>query len=1270
MSEAGPPAFSGGGRFEIVRRIGAGGMGVVYEAIDNERRTRVALKSLPHVEAEALLRFKQEFRNLTDVTHPNLAALYELFSTGEEWFFSMELVEGVDFLAHLGRRNEGDVETTDRVVPPSEISRTPTQAFFAGVPEEKAPPARSKGSASPLPAAQVPLLRDALRQLVEGLTALHDAGKMHRDIKPSNVLVARDGRVVILDFGLTSGLQDERDRPENRAFISGTAGYMAPEQSAGRPLTAACDWYAVGAMLYEALTGRLPHRGTVREVLLAKQVRDPPPPSEIVAGIPGDLDDLCRRLLRLEPSDRPGGREILALLEARRSTDPGVVRAEAPARPPFVGRQRQLGILHAGFERVREGRPTAIFVHGRSGAGKSYLVQEFLDAIQEHDGALTLRGRCYEAEWVPYKGIDSLVDDLSQFLEGLPKSEVAAVLPRDVRALVRIFPVLRRIEAIEEAPGREAEIPNQQELRRRAFRALKELLARLGDRRPLVLAIDDLQWGDLDSAALLGELLRPPDPPILLLLGIYRSEYAEASPSLQRLLAGPPEGTADVARRTLEVDPLTEEEARALALEMLGEDTPRQHRLAEEIARESGGIPYFVHELVQYVREGAELVRPGAAEPSISLEEVLRRRLDALPGETRRLLEIISVSGRPLRQGDAYRAAAMPSADVGALTFLRKGHMVRSTGPSDRDSVETYHDRIREAVVAQLAPSERSERHRTLAVALESAGGYDPETLAIHLAEAGERERAGAYYAQAAAAAAETLAFERAANLYRLSLSLRPAAGEEGRKLRTALGDALANAGRGAEAAGVYREAEAQAGPADALELLRRAAYQYCVSGHVREGRAAMRELLGRMGMTLPEKPGAVLVSLLARRARLRLRGLSFRERDERAIPPEVLRESDVTWSASAGLSMIDIIAGASFQTRNLILALRAGEPARIARALAWEAAHSSNDGSPGWKRTRKLLDAADGLARRVGNPHPIAMATMARGVAEFTMGRWAAAVPLLGEAESILRDRCTGVTWELDTAHTFSLWALVYQGKFAEMSGRAAQLAREAEERGDLYVQTNLGTFMQPHARLAADDPEGARAAVRRALEMWSAEGFHLQDLTALMSDTLIDLYEGRGGAAWNRISGQWVAVKRSQMLRIQVLRIVLRHFRGRSALAAALAAADPRPSIRAALSDARRIAREGIPWAAPMAASLRAGAAALAGDRVSAAALLSAAAAGFDEAGMLSYASAARRRLGEIEKGEEGARMVERADGELRAQGVENPAKMTRMHVTGFPD
>jgi hypothetical protein len=354
------------------------------------------------------------------------------------------------------------------------------------------------------------------------------------------------------------------------------------------------------------------------------------------------------------------------------------------------------------------------------------------------------------------------------------------------------------------------------------------------------------------------------------------------------------------------------------------------------------------------------------------------------------------------------------------------------------------------------------------------------------------------------------------------------------------------------------------------------------------------------------------------------------------------------------------VLNGANFQARNLLWALKAGEPYRIARGLAWEAAHISNSGRPTWRRTEALLHAARTLAERINHPHALGLATMAAGIAEFTMGRWRPALTYLERAESILRQRCTGMAWELDTIHVFALWALFYAGDLAETGRRCAACLKEADERGDLYESANLGSFVGPLVRLFEDDPAGARQVLQSSVERWSPEGFHLQNVTALMAHTYVDLYTGEFESAWERWRRRWADVLGSHFLYVQVLRVFVHELHARTALAVAARSTAPRPLLRAAEAGARRIERERLTWAVPLAQRLRAGVAAVRGERAAAADLLERAAAGFEVAEMRLFAAATRRRLADF-RGAEGAGLTAAADAWLAGQGVRDPARLS---------
>jgi serine/threonine protein kinase len=1243
-------------RFTILGRLGSGGMGVVYRAFDRERGETVALKTMRRVDPVALYRFKHEFRTLADLTHPNLVSLYELIAVGNLWFFTMELIDGMDFISFVSRGPVQSGKQESAQTGKSDI-RTSTDR---GVGDELCRNALLPSTAG--------RLRWATRQLAAGVHALHEVGKLHRDIKPTNVLVTEEGRVVLLDFGLAADLERSGSLYNPDGQIVGTVSYMSPEQAGGLPVSPSSDWYSVGVMLYEGLTARLPHEGRAAEILRKKMTVDPPRAGVLLEGVPEDLSQLCMELLRRNPENRPSGREILSRLH----TVP-VSRIAAPgvgALTPLVGRGAHLEVLNQAFATVKSSKPLVVAIFGRSGSGKSTLLQSFLEDLSSAGEAVILTGRCYERESVPYKALDSLLDALSRYLKQLPEEQARGLLPADVSLLARLFPVLQGVEVVAQSPRPAFESPDRFELRRRASAVLRELLTRVARRKPLVLAIDDLQWGDMDSAMLLLDLMQPPQPPPLLLLGSYRSEDIEQSAFLQATKSLGTGGSSGPWRHELAVEPLTLAESRELALELLARAGAFTRTEAEVIARESKGNPLFIYELVKYVQNGAGLAEPSIADRGVALDVVLWSGIQRLSPRSRRLLELVAVSGRPLSQSAAFAASELGPEGRAAVIELCSFRLARATGPSQQDEVEVYHDQIRETVVRHLSPTELATWHRLLAVTLELRRHADLELLAVHFEGGGNRDRAGHYYAMAADQTAEALAFVHAAKLYRKAIDLRSGAavGEIGR-LWTKLGDALANAGRGPESAQAYFTATATANAAEAFELQRRATMQLLISGHVDEGIEALRKVLRPMGMTLPTTPRRALASLLIRRALLRLRGLSFRARDESQVSAEHLTRIDLCWTAVAGLSIIDPILGADFQTRGFLLALQAGEPYRIARAIAMEAAHVSTAGGPGMHRFEQLMRVAEPLAKRVGQPHATAMTTLARALSLLMLGEWRSACLWFERAEDLFRNQCTGTAWELDTVHNLSLWGLLHMGDLNAVRQRWPILIKEARERGDLYAETTLNTYYMTMLKLADRDDQEPERELDVLMKRWTQRGFHVQHSTAFRARFHLLLYQGNITTAWNLVQSIWPLFEKSMLLRLQMIRIEMYEVHARCALALASTSENFQPLLGRAERDVRRLEREQRPWSLAYARFLQAAIALRRGQRSRSSELLRESASRFDACDMRLNAVVARRCLGKMIGGSSGGdSLVAQADAWMNAQGIQDPLRWTAMYAPSF--
>lgn len=1237
------------GDYLILEELGRGGMGVVYKALDRRRNRHVALKTLHRTSGEAIQRLKREFRSLGNLAHPNVVILDELRCIDGRWFFVMELVEGRHFHAYVcGEARKNDFPTA------SQWTRSASDVRFAS------------GAAETLPLSspdQFSRLRESLKQLAQGLNALHQAGILHRDVKPSNVLVTDDGRVVLLDFGMASELRWEESREAEDRLIVGTLSYMSPEQSACQTLTEATDWYSLGVMLWETLAGQRPFVGNHGEMLGRKRSGPPPLPTAVVPAEQASLTELCLALLHPDPKARPTGDDVLRRLGV--SSSPAcraATRWRQTSRGIFVGRKEELRRLAEAYAQMKSGRAVRVDVYGESGIGKSSLAHRFLDDLESRQSALVLRGRCHEREMAPHRALDGIVDALIEHLASLPEEKLIRLLPSDLGSLSRLFPTLCQLSAVRALAGRESVPPDDVEVHRRAVESLRELFRRLRQDSPLVLFVDDLQWGDVDSGLPLHELFQPPDPPSLLLVGCSRGGDAQDNPRPTTLTEMGDTSEDDVDRRSVTLAPLPQADAVELVRTFLGRDA--SDRQIDGVSREGKGNPYFIRELVRHFQTTSDDL---SKSESLNVESLLDARIDRLSESAREFLTAVAVSGHPIRIEDVQHAAGLSNSQR-EVALLRGENLVRTSSGMGHD-VEMFHDRIRETITARLSPADLSGYHARLAGTLEVVPGVDPEILWLHFRSAGDRLKAGRYAEVAANQAAESLAFDRAAELYQQALELASLDTQGRHNLHKKRANTLANAGRCVEAAGSYLAAGELAGGAEALDCRRLAAEHFFRAGQVDEGKKVAKGVLAEVGIKLPVSNRGALANIAINMIQLRLRGSRYRERSASEIPAEELLRIDMCWSAGPIWALIEPMQGLCLATRFVLLALRAGEPRRVAVALAldamWRAMLSS-------ERDEKTLGAffqrAETLASRINDPYAIAYIRLWRADAELYCGRWRRSLELHLEAETSFRALCTGIHWELTVGWLSIISGQFFLGDLSEMARQVPAMIAEATGRGDSFAAVIPQTYFGTIVWLAADQIEEARSRAELTPAGWPDMSFTFQHVLQLIGLASIDLYENQGVRAWDRITNAWPGLKRSGQDRHLLIRNIMLHLRARAAVAAIVSGGNNRKLIRSARRDARKLQRDSMPWARALGQLVLAGLAAVRGADEEAVQSLESVIREFDAAEMALFAAAARRRLGELIGGDQGQSLIAAGTAFMTGQGVQAPDRMTDLLAPGF--
>jgi diguanylate cyclase (GGDEF)-like protein len=715
-----PPEVLAG--FEVLAELGRGTHSTVYRvrrprpagsqrpAGEQQGDAEYALKILDNslVDSEAtVVAFRREAALLATVHHPGLTQVHEVGVSEGRPYLVMDVVEGSSLANRL--------------------------------------------AIGAMPSAQAIALT---LDLVDPLTAIHGRGLVHRDLKPANIMIQADGTARLIDFGLTAREVDTVDA--NTAV--GTLTYSAPEQSGmlKRPVDNRSDLYSLGVILFEVLTGVPPFAAAdVGELLRMHAVVTAPDVGELAPGTSAELSAVVARLLAKDPDDRyQSGQELAFDLQRLAGVpvpdaDPGAPRGST--KPALTGRVAQRTALAERWARAKAGRGGVVVLRGGAGSGKSVLAGEFA-AVARAGGGTVLWGAAAADGPVPFAPLRAAVEGHLQAVARMPAPERArgraairaAGHGRSSAMLSRLVPGLGPVlddrdgtvaegvgadqdpRALPEQPGSDGP-DGQIQFAAAVVSFLSGLSRELGG---LVLVLDDVQWLDPDSRGVLAQL--PTDDLLVLVTARYEARDRAGVDAFVTAMGAAVD--LDLTLGRLDQAEMAEQ-IRAL-IPGLAVDA----RLVSLVSVRSNGNPFVVQEYLRAVVD-AGLLRPdwgswvldeagldALALPQDALGLVLTR-VEGLGSGIRELLVVAAAIGTRFRPEAV--AAVQGSDQVTVVAALIEAAGRGLLDPRADGGFAFLHDRIREALLADLDAGATADLHRRIAASMEQlpmpAGGYDPD---------------------------------------------------------------------------------------------------------------------------------------------------------------------------------------------------------------------------------------------------------------------------------------------------------------------------------------------------------------------------------------------------------------------------------------------------------------------------------------------------------------------------------------------------------------